>query len=143
MLRKISVMTLILVLSLVFAVPAFAGPGTPNFGPAIYADGEVWGTKGTASLPAPTENNVQSFDKLFSFTNGVQGQLPVAEAAPGNPDYNSGRWYAHSVTWINEADAVLLTSYADIMAHAGELTITPGALDNPANFFQCPLLPVK
>lgn len=143
MFRKISVMTLILVLSLVFAVPAFAGPGAPNFGPAIYADGQVWGTKGTASLPAPTDNTEQAFDKLFKFTNGVEGQLPVAEAAPGNPAYNGGRWYAHSVTWNDEADAVLLTSFADIMAHHSELTITPGSLDDPANFFQCPLLPVK
>jgi hypothetical protein len=141
MLRKISVLTLVLVLSLAFAVPALADG--PNFNPAIYADGEAWGTKGTASLPAPTDNTEQSFDKLFRFTNGVEGQLPVAEAAPGNPDHNGGRWYAHSVTWNNEADAVLLTSYADIIAHAGELTITAGTLDNPANFFQCPLLPVK
>jgi len=143
MLRKISVVTLVLVLSLVIAVPAFAGPGQPNFSPAIYADGKAWGTKGTASLPAPTDNNEQSFDILYSFTNGAEGQLPVAEAAPGNPDYNGGRWYAHSVTWNNGADAVLLTSYADIIAHASGLTITPGALDDPANFFQCPLLPVK
>lgn len=141
MLRKISVLTLVLVLSLVFAVPALADG--PNFNPAIYADGEAWGTKGTASLPAPTDNTEQSFDKLFRFTNGVEGQLPVAEAAPGNPDYNGGRWHAYSVTWNNEADAVLLTSYADIIAHASELAITPGALDDPANFFQCPLLPVK
>ena len=141
MLRKISLLTPVLVLSLVFAVPALAD--SPNFTPAIYADGEAWGTKGTASLPAPTDNTEQSFDKLFRFTNGVEEQLPVAEAAPGNPDYNGGRWYAHSVTWNNEADAVLLTSYADIIAHADELTITAGALDNPANFFQCPLLPVK
>ena len=141
MLRKISVLTLVLALSLVLAVPALADG--PNFDPAIYADGEAWGTKGTASLPAPTDNTEQSFDKLFRFTNGVEGQLPVAEAAPGNPDYNGGRWYAHSVTWNNGADAVLLTSYADIIAHASELTITPGALDDPANFFQCPLLPVK
>ena len=138
MLRKISVLTLILILSLVFAVPAFANPGKPDFFAKIYGDGETWGTKGAATLPAPTDNNTQSFDMLFAFTNGVTGQLPVAEAAPGNPNYSGGRWSTQTVTWNNAADAVLLTSYADIMAHMDKLSITPGS-----DYFECPLLPDK
>jgi hypothetical protein len=145
MLRKISVLTLVLVLSLAFAVPAFANPGKPAFTSNIYADGKTWGTKGAAILPAPTDNNAQSFDMLFAITNGVAGQLPVAEAAPGNPNYNGGRWFTQTVTWKNAADAVLLTSYADIMAHMSELTITAGSPDPAAtpNYFECPLLPDK
>ena len=67
-----------------------ANPGKPNFGPAIYGDGQVWGTKAAAALPAPNGNNVQSFDKLFVIVNGAAGQLAVAEAAPRNPAYNGG-----------------------------------------------------
>ena len=70
-----------------------ANPGAPNFGPALYGDGEVWGTKGAAALPAPNGNNNQSFDKLFVIVNGAPGQLPVAEAAPRSPAYNGGRWF--------------------------------------------------
>lgn len=123
-------------LLVVAAVPAFAAG--PNFGPAIYADGEAWGTKGTADLPAPNENNRQAYDGLYKFTNGVEGQLAVAEAAPGNPAYNGGRWIEIFVTWTVEPQ--LVTSYAQLQAHidAGDLT----AVESGA-YFQCPLLPVK
>jgi len=146
MLRKTLVILSVLVLSLIVAVPTFAAPGKPNFGPALYADGEVWGTKGTTALPAP-KNNVQSFDKLFVITNGLDGQLPVGEAAPGNRMYNGGRWFTHTVEWTVPAHA-LLTSYEDVMFHynLGHLTITPGSPGGPGappDYFQCPLLPVK
>ena len=71
-----------------------AAPGAPNFMPAIYGDGEVWGTKGTTPLPAPNAKNLQSFDNLYVFTNANDPnavQLPVSEAAPGNPKYNGRR----------------------------------------------------
>lgn len=51
MLRKITLIMFVLVLSLMVAVPAFADP--PDFTPHIYADGEAWGTKVTTTLPAP------------------------------------------------------------------------------------------
>lgn len=142
MVRKLTLAIVVLALGLVVAVPAFAG--APNFSPSIYADGKVWGTKGVTELPAPTENNVQSFDKLFAITNGVVGQLPVSEAGPGNPNFNGGRWFTHTVTWNDPADAVLLTSYDDIIAHGDELTITAGSFEGgPLPYFECPLLPVK
>lgn len=143
MVRKLTFAIVVLALGLVYAIPAFAG--APNFSPAIYADGEAWGTKGVTELPAPTENNVQSFDKLFVITNGgVDGQLPVSEAGPGNPDFNGGRWFTHTVTWDEGAEAVLLTSYDDILAHSDELTITAGSPEGgPLPYFECPLLPVK
>jgi hypothetical protein len=138
MIKKSAFITLVVALSLIFVVPAFAA--APNFGSAIYADGETWGTKGTADLPAPTEANRQSFDGLFVFTNGVMGQLPVAEAAPGNTAYNGGRWIAYSVEFVDEADAVLVTSYAQLhaMKEAGIVTVA-----ETGNYFQCPLLPDK
>jgi hypothetical protein len=119
----------------------------PSFNPAIYADGRVWSTKGLADLPPPNEHNHQSFDELFQIVNGAEGQLPVAEAAPGNPDYNGGRWDVQVVVWTEEGMEAydplpLLTSYADIMFHydLGHLVIAPA---NPPTYFECPLLPVK
>jgi hypothetical protein len=143
---------------LVAAGPALADPppgSIPNFMPALYADDELWGTKGTTELPAPNDHNHQSFDALYVITNSntTEGlQLPVGEAAPGNPDYNGGRWDTHTVTWtmagfMEYGYVPLLTSYADIIDNYndGYLTITegsPGGPGAPPDYFQCPLLPV-
>lgn len=138
MIKKSALVALVVAISLVFVVPAFAA--APNFGPAIYADDEAWGTKGTADLPAPTEKNRQSFDGLFKITNGVEGQLAVAEAAPGNPAYNGGRWIEYFVEFVDPTEAVLVTSYAQL--HALEMDGKVTKTESGA-YFQCPLLPVK
>jgi hypothetical protein len=153
MLRRVSLILSVLVLSLLVAVPVYANPGKPTFEAALYGDGEAWGTKGAAALPAPNENNLQSFDKLFVITNSNNPgtQLPVAEAAPGNPDYNGGRWFTHTVVWTEagfdaHGTAPILMSYDDIMLHEslGHLMITPGTFEGgPPAYFECPLLPVK
>jgi hypothetical protein len=163
MLRRVSLVLFVVVLSLTVAVPAFAdqpdnvggglGNEAPNFSASVYGDGQAWGTKGTTTLPAPNDKNNQSFDKLFVITNGAEGQLPVSEAAPGNPMYNGGRWFTQTVSWTAEGIAAhdplpVLKSYDDIMLHAGlgHLSISPGSPGGPGappDYFQCPLLPVK
>jgi hypothetical protein len=133
---------------------AFAAPGVPTFMPALYADGEVWGTKGTTELPPPNARNEQSFDALYVITNdnNPDTQLPVGEAAPGNPAYNGGRWDTQTVEWTPAGFVALgivpiLMSEDDILYHydMGHLTITegsPGGPGAPPDYFQCPLLPV-
>jgi hypothetical protein len=133
------------------AAPAFAA--APNFGPALYADGETYGTKGTTVLPAPNEHNRQSFDTLYAITNSnnPQVQLPVAEAAPGNPAYNGGRWFTHTVEWTKDGFLAhgivpILKSADEVLYHQqlGHLVITPGSFpDGPPVYFQCPILPDK
>jgi hypothetical protein len=152
MLRKMSSILFVVVLGLVATVPAFAGQPdnvggglgnkAPDFGPGVYADGETWGTKGTTSLPAPNDNNQQSFDKIFVVTNGAEGQMPVGEAAPGNPMYNGGRWWVHTATWIEDLPhpKPVLTSYDQVMLHAG---LGHLIIEDAGIYFQCPLLPVK
>jgi hypothetical protein len=137
MLRKFALFVLVLALSLAVTVPAFAA--APNFSAGIYADDQVFGTKGNSDLPAPNENNRQSFDALIKFTNGVEGQLPVAEAAPGNPAYNGGRWIEYEVTWEG-VEPVLLTSYTQVMH---QIDIGNLSIIETGHYFQCPLLPVK
>lgn len=137
------------------ATAGLAGPGKPNFSPAVYADGKVFGTKGTTVLPPPNGHNEQSFDALYIITNSnnSMGQLPVAEAAPGNPYYNGGRWATKTVEWTEEGFAAhgtvpVLMSYDEI-AHnydIGYLEIfdePPPGPNAPPDYFQCPLLPVK
>ena len=142
MLRKLTLVMLVLAFTLAIAVTAYADPGPPNFSAGVYADGEAWGTKRTADLPGPNGKNDHSFDKIFVITNGVEGQLPVGEAAPGNPMSNGGRWWVHTATWIDDLPhpKVELTSYEDVMFHAelGHLII-----EDAETYFQCPLLPTK
>jgi len=125
----------------------------PDFSARVYGDGIAWGTKGTTALPAPNEYNRQAFDALYVITNSnnPQGQLPVSEAAPGNPAYNGGRWFTHTVEWTAEGFMAhgivpVLMSYEDIQLHEslGHLVITEGSFpDGPPVYFQCPLLPEK
>jgi hypothetical protein len=132
---------------------ASADPGKPSFMPSLYGDGEVWGTKGTTVLPAPNQANRQSFDNLYVITNSnsLDGQLPVSEAAPGNPEYNGGRWFTHTVEWTEEGFLAhgivpVLTSEEDILLYESldHLVVTPGSFPNgPPVYFQCPLLPTK
>ncbi|NCF69610.1 MAG: hypothetical protein GWP61_26980 [Chloroflexi bacterium] len=142
MLRRFVLVMLVLTFILAAAVTAYADPGKPNFSAGVYADGEAWGTKRTTDLPAPNGKNEQSFDKIFVFTNGAEGQLPVGEAAPGNPMYNGGRWWVHTATWIDDLphDKFVLTSYEEVMFHyeLGHIIIADAEV-----YFQCPLLPVK
>jgi len=140
---------ILLTSSLMLLFTQLAHAEAPNFMAAIYGDGEVWGTKGTTSLPAPNGKNHQSFDKLYVFTNFNNPdavQLAVSEAAPGNPAYNGGRWDLHTVTWT-QAGFLAYGGYSPVLksgdevqynADAGYLTIT-----SASNYFQCPLLPVK
>jgi len=144
---RLTLVPLALLLAFFGATLAYAA--APNFGPAIYGDGEVWGTKGLNELPAPNGHNNQSFDKLFIFVNGAAGQLPVSEAAPRNPAFNGGRWSAQTALWTDEGLAAnnplpVLKSYAEIQYYQslGYLAIAHGHPLGGPDYFECPLLPI-
>jgi hypothetical protein len=154
--RKLGLTLLVTVLALMVAVPAYALPGKPDFGEHIYVHGEAWGTKATAVLPAPNGNNAHSFDILYVFSNGVEDQLLVATAAPGDTDYNGGRWETWTATWIEDLphDKVELVSFEErfpgdfysIEFHynLGHIMLEKGSPGPPPpDYFECPLLPVK
>lgn len=153
MFKKVLLIMFVVSCNMLLILPASANEGQPNFCPAIWADGETYGTKGTTALPAANINNIQSFDYIFIIvnSNNPAGQLPVAEAAPGNPYYNGGRWVTKRVEWTQagfdaHGTVPVLTSYEDIILHEdlGHLTVTTAAPNGgPPAYFQCPLLPVK
>jgi len=87
------------------ASTAHALRGTPTFQPAASGDGPMRSAKRSVWLPAPHEHNVRSYDLLLVCVDNPV-QLPVGEAAPGDPAYNGGRWFAHTVVWTNEARQV-------------------------------------
>jgi hypothetical protein len=149
--RKLSFTLLVVALALAVAVPVYAQK--PDFGEHIYVDGEAWGTKATTALPAPKGKNAHSFDDLYIFLNQAGDallplgeQLLVADSAPGDQDYNGGRWKVLTAQW--NVEPYELTSVSEVHAAKsdGDLTITEGSTDvpnAPPDYFECPLLPVK
>ncbi|MHA2099347.1 MAG: hypothetical protein ACW99A_11710 [Candidatus Kariarchaeaceae archaeon] len=113
---------------------------------ALLADGQAWDTILTpATFKAP--KNINSVDNLY-VTMNLDGQRPVAEAAPYEKDYNGGRWWVQAVEFTAlgmsihdpDGDGVAnfeLTSDDAVRHHEslGHLTITPTNV-----FFVCPLL---
>jgi len=132
---------------------AAANKGKPSFSPGLWADGQTWGSKGTTELPAPTAHNIGSYDPLFVIinSNNPDGQMPVAEAAPGNVAFNGGRWLTYTAWWTDDGFAAygtvpVITSYADLLVYHmyGYLDFELGSPEGgPPPYFQCPLLPVK
>ncbi len=143
---------MMLVLGLGLAPPASAG-ATIEFGGGFWADGIMWGSVVTPAI-LPSNAPLSSFDKFFVTTNSnnPMGQLPVADAGPGNPVYNGGRWATFTVTWTPAGFAAhggtvpVLTSLADIMFHQGlgHLTVVQGSpAGGPPAYFECPLIPIS
>ena len=76
-------------------VVAAAGAGGVT-GPAFYVDGELYRTVGTPTDFSHTGAPDHSFDVIYDFGGA---QTNVAEAAPGQPGFNGGRWRVHGVAF--------------------------------------------
>ncbi len=121
-----------------------ADPAGPPIPEAIWADGHLFGTVLTPSdLPDKGPK-----DGIYNFM-GQAGQQSVAEAKPGDADYNGGRW---NVTLVSFTEAGLAEFDQDMNGEVDEdLTsweevqqaISDGyvAVDGPGPTFVCPLIP--
>ena len=80
---------------------------------------------------------------------GLEGQRAVSESAPGDRDYNGGRWNVMLVAFTEEGLAVYdpdengsineeITNAEEVLeaAELGYITIT-----EPGVYFECPLKP--
>jgi hypothetical protein len=111
---------------------AFAGNGPPHVG--FYIDGATYLTVGTPTDFFGTGAPASTFDRIYDL--GGNGVLNVAEAKPGDRDFNGGRWMVFPVTWhvapyqLTSAEAVLAA------ADAGQLTIAT----EPVKEFLCPVI---
>jgi hypothetical protein len=114
---------------------------------AIWVHDEIYSTIGTdTAFKSPPPH---STDVIFSFANsGLEGQRSVAEYAPGDPEYNGGRWNVMAVTFTEmgleafdeDGDGVIdfeYTNAEEVLADAemGLLTIEEAGV-----YFECPLL---
>jgi len=134
-------------LTLGLAANAVAGKAS-HAADAIWVHDELYSTVATdTSFGSPPP---QSTDIIFSFMNsGLTGQRSVAQYAPGDPEYNGGRWNVMLVTFTDLGKSIHdpdgdgevnfeLTNAEQVLHHAelGHLTIT-----EPGVYFECPLLP--
>lgn len=76
-------------------VVAAAGAGGVT-GPAFYVDGELYRTVVTPTDLSDTGAPDHTFDVIYDFGGA---QTNVAEAAPGQPGFNGGRWRVHAVAF--------------------------------------------
>jgi len=71
-----------------------AGPALASgvSGPAFWIDGELYRTVGTPTDLSGTGAPSSTYDAIYSFSGA---QSNVAEAKPGDTDFNGGRWQVH------------------------------------------------
>ena len=93
---------LLIVAVVAAAVPAAASGGVTT-GPAFYVDGVAYRTVNTPTDLSRTGAPDNSFDTIYDF-GGLQ--LNVATAAPGDRDYNGGRWRVHALAFMSYPAAV-------------------------------------
>ncbi len=113
----------------------FAGNGPPHLG--FYVDGQTYRTVGTPTDFFGTGAPESTFDRIYDL--GGNGLLNVAEAKPGDRDFNGGRWMVLPVTW--NVTPYQLTSAEDVLAAAdnGELSIA----SSPVKEFFCPVIRIQ
>jgi hypothetical protein len=123
-----------LALLLSLGVGGALAAGHPGFG--FYVDDVAYRTFGTTTDFGPTGAPAGTYDKIYALGAGLHN---VAEAKPGDTDFNGGRWAVYPVTWTGHAP-VQLTSDAAVLAaeQAGWLTIA----ETPVRYFFCPVIPL-
>src|SRR5829696_3680175 len=106
--------------------------GPPSLG--FYVDDVRYRTVGTPTDFFGTGAPESSYDKIFNLGTGIN----VAEAKPGDRDFNGGRWLVYTVTW--NVTPVQYTNVEDIYdaVERGDLTINP----EPVKAFFCNVAPV-
>jgi hypothetical protein len=111
---------------------AFASQGAGPPGGNLYASDRLFSTIGTpADLP-----DHGRFDVIYVLGNGLAN---VAEAAPGEPGFNGGRWEVRPVTWLT-ISPTQFTNAAQVQAAAAAGQISIGAV---IRRFECPLIPIN
>ncbi len=120
-------------LLLSLAAGSVAAGGPPSVG--FYVDGQLYRTVGTPTDFSDTGAPADTYDVIYGLGAGL---LNVAEAKPGDTDYNGGRWMVLPVSW--NVAPYQLYSAEDVVAAAGagDLTIAT----SPAKQFLCPVIPL-
>ena len=105
MTRKTRATLLAAVPATVVAAVALAGPAHAGVsGPAFWIDGELYRTVATPTDLSRTGAPSSTYDAIYSFAGS---QRNVAEAKPGDTDFNGGRWQVHELAFPSGYAAAL------------------------------------
>jgi hypothetical protein len=125
------------------AAPASAGVG----GPAFYVDGVLYRTVGTPTDLSGTGAPAHAWDVIYDF-GGAQPN--VAEAAPGDRDYNGGRWMVHALAFPTGYPAAVADGDLDgdgVLDSAEEVqaAVAAGSANDAGvvKQFECPAIPLR
>lgn len=139
-----AVLTGLIGIALAASSQAFASP--PDR-PTIWVDGVRYnaviplsphGTVQFRNVPdaaAPSVANLETTDDLYMVASNTVTPL-VSDAAPGDRDYNGGRWLPRMVEPTGAGPVPELTSEEDIMAAQAAGLVTISA---PGDVFLCPI----
>lgn len=138
--RGVAAAVLALASILVLALPAMAGVT----GPAFYVDGELYRTVITPTDLSDTGAPDDSFDVIYA----IDGARNVAESAPGDTDYNGGRWKVHAlhvddlaatIAAVDANDSGTLDAVEEVHAAiSAGLATDRGVVAS----FECPVIPL-
>ncbi len=128
----------------VFAGSAYAGNGPPHVG--FYVDGTTYRTVGTPTDLSGTRAPDHAFDTIYEFSGT---QLNVATAAPGDQDYNGGRWRVQVLGFPSGYGAALASGDANgngVLDSDAELALAfadgTAVVAGPGPSFECPVIPL-
>ena len=128
MLRLASSLALVLLL-LVTTGQYLEAQGRPR--PQTWVDGELFDGVVT---PATFDPESDPFDELYAGGNGFKDGVPlISESAPGDQDYNGGRWHQNVLKVEVDPDKYINAS------SVAELDLNDFVSTD--NYFECPLLP--
>ncbi|MEO8207786.1 MAG: hypothetical protein ABI598_02030 [Chloroflexota bacterium] len=136
MLRRLGSAIAASALLLSMAASAVAAGGPPSL--AFYVDDVRYRTVGTPTDFSNTGAPASSFDRIYALGGDL---INVAEAKPGDRDFNGGRWMVLPVTWSDGVTPTQLTNAEQVewYAEQGMLTIAT----TPAKMFECPVIPAN
>jgi hypothetical protein len=134
MLRRLTTAATSAALLVTVAASAVAAGGPPSL--SFYVDDARYRTVGTPTDFSDTGAPASTYDKIYALGTGL---INVAEAKPGDTDFNGGRWMVLPITWTEGVTPTQLTSAEEVeaWADAGYLSIA----SDPAKQFLCPVIP--
>jgi len=126
--RKLAALTLAASMIVGLAAAVSAGLGPPAF--QTYANDELF-----VGILTPTDlPNHGKFDTIYLLGSGL---ITVADAGPGDRDYNGGRWEVRPITWLTISPRQFTNDgQVDAAAAAGQIGI-----GDVVKRFECPLIP--
>lgn len=151
--RKGIIITAFLLVVIIGMLPTVSAKATVVREGAIWNDGMLYRTVLTPTNLTSTNAPEHSFDILYNFDgSGLVGQRSVADSAPGDKDYNGGRWMVYAVTFTDLGKSIHdpgndgtvdfeLMSTEMVLHHMelGHLTIS----EEPVKMFVCPMIKIN